>query len=115
MKSDQYTNYGDVNPLDYGGIWVKYLGNNEYDIIQNTPDEEKENNQSVYDLTVNITDSWIERKLIMSYIGMTEENFDPLEYAIGCINYYAPENFGSSYNMSTEELIDFLKARNIEV
>jgi len=47
---------------------------------------------------------------------MTNDNFDPIEYAIGCISYYASENFGAVYyNQSEADVVEFLKCRGIEV
>jgi hypothetical protein len=108
-KQNNYENYGDVNPLEHGGIWVKQINENEYEVIKNIPETSE-----VYDLSIDITDSWIEKDSIMSFVGMSEEEFDPVWYAIGCTNYYSPENFGSIYKMESEkELIEFLNARGI--
>lgn len=104
-----YENYGDVNPLEHGGIWVKRESKNEYEILKNNPET-----NTLYDLLVDITDSWIEKDSVMSFIGMTEENFNPLQFAIGCTDYYSPENFGNTYKYETQnELIDMLFARGI--
>jgi hypothetical protein len=104
-----YENFGDVNPLDHGGIWVKQINKTEYEIVKNIPETNE-----IYDLSIDITDSWIEKNDVMSFIGMTNESFDPLWFAIGCTDYYSPENFGSIYKMYDEkELIEFLNARGI--
>lgn len=47
----------------------------------------------------------------MDYIGMSEENFEPIQFAIGCIEYYSLENFGLFFNDYTkgytkEEIIE---------
>ena len=109
--TSEYKNYGDVNPLDYGGIWVKQTGETEYDIIKYNPDE-----STFDDLLVDISDSWIEHEHVMNYIGMAEETFDPIQFAIGCTEFYSIENFGHSYIIiDREEMIIILKARGIEV
>lgn len=108
MEKD-YINYGDVNPLEHGGIWVRQTGKNSFDILKNIPETNE-----LYDLLVEIDDSWIEKDAVMSYIGMTKEDFDPLQFAIGCTEYYSPENFGNIYKCKTQnELIDILFAREI--
>jgi len=109
-KRYDFINYGDVNPLDHGGIWVKEINEAVFEIVKNIP-ETKE----LYYLEVDITDTWIEKEGVMSFIGMTEEEFNPVWYAIGCTDYYSPENFGSIYKMETQtELIEFLNARGIK-
>lgn len=50
----------------------------------------------------------------MYYIGMDEETFDPIWFAIGCISYYGPTNFGVEYiYVNNDKLIEFLKCRGI--
>jgi hypothetical protein len=111
--SNEFENYGDVNPLMHGGIWVKDIGNNEFEIIRNNLED---NNNLIDVMLVNISDDWIEKNKVMSYIGMTEDTFDPIQYAIGCTEYYSPNNFGHTYdNMTEEQMIQFLKLRGIEI
>lgn len=109
-KQNSYENYGDVNPLDHGGIWVKQITETQYEIIKNIPETNE-----LFDMSIDITDNWIEKEGVMSFIGMDEQSFDPVWYAIGCTDYYSPENFGSIYKMESEkELIEFLNARGIK-
>ena len=108
---EQYENYGDANPLMHGGIWVKKIGETEYEIIKNDPEDE-----TLSDLTVDISDHWLQKHDVMSYIGMTEETFDPIHFAIGCTDYHSPDNFGSFYrNYNEEKVIKFLKNRGITI
>lgn len=109
MKKQNYFNYGDVNPIEHGGIWVKKIDNHTFEIIKNIPETNE-----LLDLKVDITDSWIERERVMSFIGMTEKEFNPIWFAIGCINYYSADNFGGTIKCSNKnELIDILFYRGI--
>lgn len=119
-NNSNWENFGDVNPLKHGGIFIKrdteinpetcfYIVKNVYDC-----DGEK---HIIYDLYVDITDSWIEKQDVMEFIGMTENDFDSIQYAIGCTDYYSMENFGGNrIECSTiEELQEELKKYEIEV
>jgi hypothetical protein len=109
-KQADYENFGDVNPLDHGGIWVKQINKTEYEIIKNIPET-----LEIYNMSIDITDSWLEKDSVMSYLGMTERDFDPLWFAIGCTDYYGVLNFGEIYKMESEkELMEFLTARGIK-
>lgn len=106
----EYKNYGDVNPLEYGGIWVRKNTETEFDIVRYDPED-----RIFANLLVNIFDSWIDRISVMNFIGMTEETFDSIWFAIGCIDYYVYENFGFTYEIKRDELLSILKARGIEI
>ena len=70
------------------------------------------------DCLVDIADDWIDRNAVMSYIGMTEDDFDPIQYAIGCIEYYGVENFSSPYDgyqFTENELKEKLDNLNIKL
>lgn len=109
-EEKEIINYGDINPLEHGGIWLKQTNETEYEIIKNNPE-----NNLLYDLSVNISDSWIEKEKVMSFIGMTEETFDPILFAIGCTDYYNFMNFGGKWEVSQGELINFLKSHGITI
>lgn len=71
---------------------------------------------SFLQIVIDITDDQIEKDAVMSFIGMDEKSFDPIEYAVGCIDYYGAENFSSpylGYKFTMEEIKDILKHRLI--
>lgn len=106
-----YKNYGDKNFLEYGVLVEEEKENETYNMIICRPYSDMEN-KYVYGLCyVDITDSWIEKNEVMDYIGMSEENFEPIQFAIGCTEYYGLENFGLFFNDYTkgytkEEIIE---------
>lgn len=106
-----YKNYGDKNFLEYGILVEEEKENEIYNMIICRPYSDVEN-KYIYGLCyVDITDSWIEKNEVMDYIGMSEENFEPIQFAIGCIEYYGLENFGLFFNDYTkgytkEEIIE---------
>ncbi len=95
---NKYENYGDVNPTEQGGIWVKKEGKSEFSIIKNDPER-----MEYYILEVNITDDWIEREKVKNFIGMKDNEFDEVWFAIGCTDYYNYLNFGEKYEYRDEE------------
>jgi hypothetical protein len=112
---NSWVNYGDVNPLVYGGIWIKKFSSNEFYIVRNFNDNDC---SIIYcdSLMIDITESWIEKERVMNYIGMTYHDFDSIQFAIGCIEYYSYENFGNRYKLnSQDELIEELKQHDIEI
>lgn len=90
-----YINYGDKNFLEYGVLVDSEHSDTEFDLIRATPYSDVEDLWQFARLHVDITDPWIDKKAVMDYIGMTNEEFDPIQYAIGCTDYYGWENFGA--------------------
>lgn len=113
-----YENYGDKNFFEYGRL-VEVVNDNEFNIICCTPYDDEEDKYQFAECVVDITDSWIDRKAVMEYGGMTEDNFNAIHFAIDCISYYGVENFGGmSYaydyrNMNEADIKEILKHRLI--
>lgn len=119
-----WENYGDASPLEHGGIWVNVIRsgeNTELRIVKNVNLEDGK--IAVYDLIVDLSDSWLELDEVMDYIGMDEDNYDMIDLSIGCTDYYNPENFGDSGTIfdneniedNYAELQEYLEERGIEV
>ena len=89
-----YKNYDDVDFFEYGRL-VEKESETEFNIIVCDPYPDGSGFR-FSEVQVDITDSWIDRKAVMECCGMTEENFDPILYALDCISYYGAENFGAS-------------------
>lgn len=112
-----YINYGDKNFFEYGVLVDSEHSDTEINIIRCLPYDE-ENRYQFNECTVDITDSWIDKKAVMNFIGMTEENFDPIQFAIGCTDYYSWDNFGYPYHynwqyMTKEDICEILKYKPI--
>jgi hypothetical protein len=114
-----YRNYGDVNFFECGILVDDEHSDTEFNILYCRPYDDEEDMYEFGDCQVDITDSFIQKDIVMNYIGMTEETFDPVQYAIGCLDYYGIENFGAmSYaydfmHMTKKEICDILKHRSI--
>ena len=107
-----YINYGDVNFFEYGILADAEHSNTEIKILYCRPIDDTENQFFFADCAVDITDTWMDKKSVMDYIGMTEENFDAVQFAIGCVEYYGAENFSSPYDgyqFTDTEIKDRLK------
>lgn len=114
-----YKNYGDVNFFDYGVLVQCNKNNeNEYDIIKCNPDCDTENNYLLTMDCIDITDSWIDKHDVCSYIGLRDFSIDYTEeekilFAIGAIDYYGTQNSdGGAWN-TKNEIID--KLENYEI
>lgn len=91
-----YRNYGDVDFFQYGCLVDDEHNDTSFDMLVCRPYDDEEDKFQFAQITVDITDNWIDRKGVMSYIGMTEETFDKIQFAIGCADYYSWDNFGAS-------------------
>lgn len=117
-----YKNYGDKNFFEYGVLVDNDHSDTEIDIIRCLPyPEPDEDGNDIYqfnEMTVDITDEWIDRKAVMDFIGMTEDTFDPVQFAIGCTDWYSWDNFGLPYaydwqRMDRNSICDILRHRMI--
>lgn len=109
-----YLNYGDVNFFEYGRL-VQNNREHEYDIIFCEPIYDTENLYYFGEITVNTTDSWIDKKAVCDYIGMNDLFYE-LQYAIGCLDYYGAENFGTDFQnwqYTHDEICEILRHRMI--
>lgn len=107
-----YINYGDRNFFEHGILVDAEHSDAEINILYCRPFDDEENKFLFADCMVDITDNWIDKRSVMDYIGMTEENFDIAWFAVGCIDYYGVENFSSPYDgyeFTQEEIKEKLK------
>lgn len=93
-----YTNYGDKNFFEYGVLVDSEHSDTSVDIIWCMPYCDEEDAFQFAECQVDTTDSWLEKDAVMSFIGMTTDTFDLVQFAIGCIEYYGIENFSSPYD-----------------
>ena len=93
-----YINYGDKNFFEYGCLVDAEHNDTEIKILYCKPYDDEEDKFLFADCEVDTKDSWIDRNAIMDFIGMNEDNFDVVQFAIGCIEYYGVENFSSPYH-----------------
>ena len=92
-----YENYGDVNFFEHGILVDSEHTDTEYNMLRCEPYSDAEDLYQFAHLCVDVSDSWLDRDAVMSYAGM--EEFDPLQFAIACTDYYPWDNFGASYYM----------------
>ena len=107
-----YINYGDVDFFEYGVLVDSEHSDNTFDILICRPFDDVDDLYYFADCQVDITDNWIDKKAVCSYIGMNPDNFNNIEYAIGCIDYYGAENFSSpylGYVFTKSEICEMLK------
>jgi hypothetical protein len=114
-----YINYGDKNFFEYGMLIDADHSDTEIKALCCCPYPDEEDLYIFGDCTVDITNTWIDRTAILDFIELKEENFDPIKYAIGCLNFYTWDNFGAiNYmydwqRMTKDEIKQILKHRMI--
>ena len=114
-----YINYGDKDFFERGRLVDSEHSDSVIDVLVCNPYDDEEDLYQFGDCSVDVTDSWIDKQAVMDFLGMNFETFNPVEYAIGCIDFYGMENFGAgSYaydyaRMTREDISDILKYRLI--
>lgn len=91
-----YKNYGDRNFFEYGCLVDSEHSDTVFDMLLCRPYCDEEDMYQFAHVQVDTEDSWIDRKGVMSFIGMSEEAYDPIRFAIGCTDYYSWDNFGAN-------------------
>lgn len=105
-----YKNYGDYDFFKYGTLVEEEKKDEIYNIILCRPYFDDNNVFKYGKATVDITEDWLDKNQIMDYIGITEENFNSIQFAIGCTEYYNLVNFGLyESNYTREEIKENLK------
>ncbi|MCD8083426.1 MAG: hypothetical protein LUE86_08000 [Clostridiales bacterium] len=114
-----YQNYGDRNFFENGMLVDTEHSDTTFPMLLCTPYPDEEDLFQFGECEVDISDDWIDRKAVMDYIGMAEETFDPVAFAIGCVSWYSWDNFGAinyAYDwtrMDKKSICDILKYREI--
>lgn len=90
-----YINYGDKNFWKYGCLVDSEHSDTCFDILYCNPICDEDDLYYFGNCQVDITDTWIDRNVVLHYIGMTEDTFDAVQFAVGCIEYYGIANFCS--------------------
>lgn len=114
-----YTNYGDKDFFENGCLVDTEHSDITFPMLLCRPYPDGEDLYQFAEVEIDITDSWIDKHAVMDYIGMDEDYFDPVKYAIGCTDYYSWDNFGAinyAYDwqrMSKADICEILKYRLI--
>lgn len=95
-----YKNYGDYNFFERGVLVDTEHSNTCFPMLLCRPYDDVENLFQFGDVEVDIEDTWIDRNAVMDFIGMNEDTFDPVQFAIGCTDYYSWDNFGAGNSYS---------------
>ena len=90
-----YKNYGDVNFLEHGILVDTEHSDTVIDMLLCEPYSDEEDLFQFAHVQVDLEDAWIDRKAVMDFIGMDKEDYDPVQFAIGCTSYYSWDNFGA--------------------
>lgn len=100
MKSNNWINYGDINPREHGGIFIRYNEDSEEcEILQTTSTENYETFEYSYFFEYAVVDksALIEDEGLHSFAGIsTKENFTEEEIvfiATSWISYYGADGY----------------------
>ena len=108
-------NYGDVNFFDYG-VLAEEISKNEYKVVKCQCNCDEENSYLLQDDVINITDSWINKHEVCSYIGLRDYSIDyteeeKIQLAIGVLDYYGEQSSTGGSFMTKNEVIDYVTKR----
>jgi hypothetical protein len=115
-----WTNYGDVNPIEHGGMFVSKdkdsSSERQFYVIQVIPNGyEGEEKWLVYDGLIDLEDSWIEWDAIKETMD-TPEGSDDEYLATDVMHYYGVHTGCSVINFyNRKELVEYLQNNGVEV
>ncbi|MCC8045822.1 MAG: hypothetical protein LIP12_10035 [Clostridiales bacterium] len=116
-----YKNFGDYHFFEHGRLVDDEHSDTEIKVLYCEPYPDVEDLYQFAELTVDITDSWINKKNVCDYASLDVDDLDPVQFALAAISYYGAENFGAMdsmvqydwQHMSRENILDILKYRMI--
>lgn len=118
-----WTNRGDANPLEHGGLWVlsdertngsSYKGCYYVEEVNLVPD--MEGKYLVNSAYVDINDSWIDKDDVLSCMGDNEVYSEEI-YATDVYRYYGAYQINGEKDkiMDREEVVEYLKSHGIKL
>lgn len=109
-----YKNYGDENFFEYGVLMEKEKESEDvYNIIICQPDYLNENSYLFSACSIDINDTWIDKKSVLEYSGLEEfgKNLKE-ETALAVVEHYGAYNCGGSFSHKKKnEVIDYMNDR----
>lgn len=92
-----YRNYGDRDFFENGVLVDTEHSDTVFPMLLCRPYPDEEDLYQFGEVEVDLDDfkesGWGDRKVVMDYLGMTEETYDPVQFAIGCTEYFSWDNF----------------------
>jgi hypothetical protein len=113
FENEKFENYGDINPLQHGGIFIKQIGETEYHIVTNDILEDMEGYSIVGSSIIDITDSWIDIDGVKNSCGITVNNKQLTSDILWYYGHYHCN--GEQETIKNEEVIEYLKKYGIEI
>lgn len=126
---NEFTNYGDVNFMDYGGTFVSQNPDGCYQVIvlknmsqHDSAYDDAERKYYLAESYVDFDDDWMDLEEVQSCyeisIDRLSDEFDEEELAYACVGYYGAEEFGGcpfiEESLKTrEEAVEILKGYGI--
>ncbi len=86
---ENFENYGDINYMEHGGVFIKQLNDEDYYIVS-IKFLDDTNNYLLQNAIISINDTWIDKSAILSFMGMKEKEYNTNTrlYVLGVTEYY---------------------------
>jgi hypothetical protein len=95
MNMENWEAFGDVNPFEHGGGWLRKVGERQFEVVY-IEEQLRVDYCSVEVLHVDLTDSWIEHTAVSECCGWSDNHMTDADRAVDVIRYYGSINFGGS-------------------
>lgn len=96
-----FENYGDRNFFE-GGCYVQDNGDDNYTVIVCDPVDSGNYRLAICD--VDTYDGWINQQEVENFSGVSRDADGKL-YATSCVQYYGPDNFGTTAEIMPMERV----------
>lgn len=105
MSISNWFRFGDVNPIEHSGMFIR-KNKKEFDIIKIVGTSETCSNYVLYgEVTLDINDSWIDKKDVIKMSGKKPNEITAMEFAGLVIDYYGVENAGGSFTKERPQTV----------
>lgn len=117
MENVKWFNYGDVNPIEHGGMFVKadtdVIGRCFY-VINVIPFEDDVPKWMITNAYIDLNDDWIEWESIQETMDTPKDATDEL-YAVDVVQYYGNHAGAEMLFEDEKDLINFLNENGVEI
>ena len=112
-KVNQWTAYGDVNPIEHGGVWMRQDTETCYQVVTVKPYDDIESQWLVTDSYIDMSDSWIDRLRVASYVGCHRDDIT----AMDVVSYYGEYHCNGSMDKlySRQDVKKWIRSHGIKV
>ena len=113
----KWINYGDVNPIEHGGLWIMHDRGNTYRVVElyKVPKEVMENFHALADLYVDLDADWVDWPDVAACSDIDLDTCSDIDKVIALVQFYSNLEFGEQYFINSDNIIEELKKYDIEI